>query len=145
MISHRVKYYPVCIMLAAILAGVYRNSHTEELGRLFTTPEERSKLDNLRNLPSSVIISAQPEDLHDVFEKKSGTESSTVAGLVYRKSGRSTVWINTAHVPASTVERQQLPVHADEAADGVVLIKIPEYGVSIKLRKEYMRYPQTEK
>ena len=136
MIFHRVKYYPVCIMLAAILAGVCRNSRTEELGRLFTTPEERSKLDNLRNLPSSAVVSAQPEDAHDVSEKKPGMESSTVAGLVYRKSGRSTVWVNDAHVPAGTVERQQLPVDADEVADGVVLIKIPDYGVSIKLRKE---------
>ena len=136
MIFHRVKYYPVCIMLAAILAGVCRNSRTEELGRLFTTPAERSKLDNLRNVHSSASFSAQPEAAHDVSEKKPGMESSTVAGLVYRKSGRSTVWVNDTHVPAGTVERQRLPVDADVMADGVVLIKIPDYGVSIRLRKE---------
>ena len=67
-----------CAAFAAFAAG------TEELGTLFTTPEERARLDKLRR--------GEPVDPRTGLAAVPGPRALT--GFVQRSDGRTTVWID---------------------------------------------------
>ena len=70
------------LMLAAPCAGAL------ELGTLFTTPEERARLDRLRRGEPDVPAASQDARAPD----------PAITGFVKRSDGRHTVWIDGAPV-----------------------------------------------
>lgn len=75
----------VFLALAAPCAGAL------ELGTLFTTPEERVRLERLRR--------GEPENT--VANEAARASNPTLTGFVKRSDGRHTVWIDGAPVPLS--------------------------------------------
>ena len=73
------------VALAAPCAGAL------ELGTLFTTPEERVRLDRLRR--------GEPET--PVATEGARALNPTLTGFVKRSDGRHTVWIDGAPMPVS--------------------------------------------
>ena len=62
-----------------------------ELGTLFTSPEERARLDRLRRGEPESTTAGQGE----------GAVNPTLTGFVKRSDGRHTVWIDGSPVPLS--------------------------------------------
>jgi hypothetical protein len=62
-----------------------------ELGTLFTTPDERVRLDRLRR--------GEPENPAQVENAR--PSNPTLTGFVKRSDGRNTVWIDGTPVPVS--------------------------------------------
>ena len=60
-----------------------------DLGTLFTTPEERARLDRLRR--------GEP-----ILESRGSTGQRAVTGYVKRSDGRSTVWIDGVPLQVAT-------------------------------------------
>jgi hypothetical protein len=104
---------------------------SEALGRMFFTPGERARLDELRHRP--------PQPPAEVAKPESPPPSSapryvTVDGVVRRSDGGSTVWLNNK------------PVHGQRAQDGLmvapargqppshVTVRDPETGRSIDVK-----------
>jgi hypothetical protein len=75
----------ILLALAAPCAGAV------ELGTLFTSPEERARLDRLRR--------GEPETSTAQVERSSTAPSLT--GFVKRSDGRNTVWIDGVPMPVS--------------------------------------------
>ncbi|MEP7068882.1 MAG: hypothetical protein ABI789_06565 [Usitatibacter sp.] len=75
----------VVAALAAPCAGAL------ELGTLFTTPEERARLDRLRR--------GEPESAS--VEHGASAVNHALTGFVKRSDGRHTVWIDGSPVPVS--------------------------------------------
>lgn len=75
----------VLLALAAPCAGAL------ELGTLFTTPEERVRLERLRR--------GEPENA--VAQETARAANPTLTGFVKRSDGRHTVWIDGAPMPMS--------------------------------------------
>jgi hypothetical protein len=75
----------VFLALAAPAAGAL------ELGTLFTTPEERARLDRLRR--------GEPDTTGTVESGRA--PNPTLTGYVKRSDGRNTVWIDGTPVPVS--------------------------------------------
>ena len=73
------RMMPVLLGLAALVPAPAADS--QELGRLFFTPEKRATLDRQRTLNIQEAQTLQ------------GTNMS-LDGVVYRSSGKATVWIN---------------------------------------------------
>src|SRR5260221_1345886 len=73
------------LALAAPCAGAL------ELGTLFTTPEERTRLDRLRR--------GEPEN--PAAAEGARPSNPTLTGFVKRSDGRNTVWIDRTPVPVS--------------------------------------------
>ncbi len=73
------------LALAAPCAGAF------ELGTLFTTPEERARLDRLRR--GEPEAAASTGSVREV--------APTLTGFVKRSDGRNTVWIDGTPVPVS--------------------------------------------
>jgi len=67
-----------------------------ELGTLFTTPEERARLDRMRR--------GEPE----VSSRPAHAGIPAVTGFVKRSDGRHTLWIDGAPVPVGSAEVTRL-------------------------------------
>lgn len=145
MITYQHRRCWLLMIMAFIIAVPCGNSYAEDFGRLFTTAEERSLLEKMRNKPSIRIDQMPPVDDHRIGEGKPVDSGIIVKGFVYRKSGRSTVWINNSHTFMDIINVQQLSDVADEAGTDSVLFNIPEYKVSIRLRTKEMHHPQESK
>lgn len=77
----------------ALCTGVHA---AETLGTLFTTPEERARLDQLRR--GDPVASAPAERAHE----------ARITGFVKRSDGRSTVWIDGLAVPIGSRDADRI-------------------------------------
>jgi hypothetical protein len=77
----------------ALCAGAHG---AETLGTLFTTPEERARLDQLRR--GDPVASTPAERAHE----------ARITGFVKRSDGRSTVWIDGLAVPIGSREAERI-------------------------------------
>lgn len=96
-------------LLALALLVPARAAESQELGRLFFTPEKRATLDRQRTLNIQEAQTLQ------------GTTMS-LDGVVYRSSGKATVWIN-----------QQAQVEGDSSRTGVSAAVSPKSPASAVL------------
>lgn len=93
-----------CTLCAALPA------HTQELGRLFLTPQQRQDLDRRRaaNIQEALVVQES---------------SLTVEGRVSRSSGKTTTWINRTpqHDSQSNKDPTQVTLPAGEGQPEVTL------------------------
>jgi len=83
-------------LAALVLALAAPAAHCVELGTLFTTPEERARLDRLRRGEPDATLGPL----------RAGTPVLT--GFVKRSDGRHTLWIDGTPVPAASPEAGRL-------------------------------------
>ena len=81
------------LLAAGIALGGATPAQSQELGRLFFTPEQRAALDARRKArvpdkPAAVPVTESP--------------TSRVDGAVQRSGGKSTVWVNGETIPENT-------------------------------------------
>jgi len=90
--AHRPK---VCARATSILAltTCVAVAQPQDLGRLFTTPEEREMLEALRRQPPKPQTEAAPV-VTPTVESAPVVPSVTMNGLVRRSRGRGMVWVN---------------------------------------------------
>jgi hypothetical protein len=79
----------VAALAITLAAGSAAGASLDALGTLFTTPQERDRLDRLRR--------GEPET--PVASDNTGRSQPTVTGFVRRSDGRNTVWIDGTPVP----------------------------------------------
>src|SRR5712691_2348930 len=103
-------------LAAALLALGAPAAQAMDFGTLFTSPEERARLDRLRR--------GEPE------APQAGTARSadpTVTGYVRRSDGRNTVWIDGRPVVVSSPEASALvesrPMRAPPLPDGSLKVE----------------------
>lgn len=122
-----------------ILAQICGESSAgEQLGRLFTTPEERRILDSMRKqLKDGFVGPFSVQSLNTGADEPTG-ETLLINGLVYRANGRNTVWINNARILFDNGDTRQQP--GAPGTTGDVLSESPDYWPSIKLHNRDTRY-----
>jgi len=90
------RYRPVLMVTMAVMWAVAIALPGAELGRLFTTPQERAALDKLRRAGPTPVAApeqlAPPEQPEQTL--KAQPQPITVNGLVRRSDGANTVWVN---------------------------------------------------
>ncbi len=126
------------LLITACLLGLLSPLNANELGRFFTTPEDRAMLDNMREAAANpVIVQDEPEPepvveeyVEPVLEPEEEVEipGITVNGVVYRQDGNSTAWLNGENTLEGDLESQYLSV------DGSA-IKGQNVPVQIKINK----------
>jgi len=130
----------VCLLLPGKLPA-------EELGRLFTTNQERQMLERLRHeppepvRPEPVIPEPEPEiveeDVPDLGVVK-------VKGLVYRKNGNNTAWINEGNTYEGNYTSEYIDISDDEIDSNRVPVKIPYNQTRIRLKVGQTYVPADE-
>ena len=110
-------------------------SCADELGRLFTTPAERNMLEKLRHEEPKKVEIPDIVVEENVAEKEVKPEGGiTINGLVYRKGGKSTAWINNSNTYEGDLSNQYLRINAENIEPEDVQIEIPGNTNNIKLK-----------
>lgn len=148
---NNIKHILGCyISLLVIMSSMHAvQAAPDDFGRLFTTPDERSALQELRNAepineePVKIII---PE-VDDLAEKKPvprNLEGITLNGLVVRKDGKSTVWLNGSNSYEGSLASEYFHIDTDDINNKKVLVKVPDVDLEIDLKVGQTYEPEDE-
>jgi hypothetical protein len=109
--------------LAAALAALPPSAAAQSIGRLFTTVEERLRLDEIRDyyVPERLARQLAPEPTRGAEPAPPPLPAATVNGVVKRSSGNDTVWIDGSSILAGQATAEGVQVLTDERGDGVRL------------------------
>ena len=140
--GYHARRAPVIMTAAFVLAQFCDISCADELGRLFTTPEERSLLDHLRNPALAGTNPAPPAVAPGTAEPEPGNHDIAVKGFVYRKHGRSTVWISRSHIRTHGARDLRLRITTDASDANDVLFDITDSRAAIRVHPEKISHPQ---
>ncbi len=134
------------ILLAAVQVLAINSVSAAPLeGRLFTTPAERARLDQLRLTSKPPSKQELLEDeTQDVVVAPVAPRSVSVQGYITRSDGKKgTVWINNTPVQendeAGEVQVKKLPQNGNQ-----VQISIPSIGRDLKLKAGQVYVPETD-
>ncbi len=132
-------------MTVAVLVSLpgFSEVQADPVGRLFTTPKERRMLEQARHAEpekEEVAVEVVPDVLEEfieeveVVEERPVIEGITVKGLVYRKNGKNTAWVNNSNTYEGDLASQHITVDPDKIDEDRVEVTIPEYTRKIELK-----------
>lgn len=135
----------IMLLVAVQVLAVGNVSAAPFEGRLFTTPAERARLDQLRltsKPPSKQEL--QDNQTEEVIVAPVAPRSVSVQGYITRSDGKKgTVWINNTPVQendaAGEVQVKKLPQNGNQ-----VQISIPAIGRDLKLKAGQVYVPETD-
>lgn len=119
----------VCLLLTGTVPAA-------ELGRLFTTKQERQMLERLRHEapePARLepVVIPEPEV---VEEEVPDVGVIKIKGLVYRKDGNNTAWINEGNTYEGNYTSEYINIRDGEINSNKVPVEIPYNQTRIKLK-----------
>lgn len=136
------------LLLAAALLSAAWPAAAETFGRLFTTPEERARLERLRHAPPVVeVAEPEPEPVAELPEVElppppppPPIPEVTVRGVVTRSSGNNAAWVNDANTLEGELLEQGLRVRRDRIHSAGVAIDLPDHEITVTLKPgEFLR------
>lgn len=139
----------ITLSLAAIFMLAAGGVLADELGgRLFTTPEQRMQLDQLRYHRQEIVVEVPeiaPEPEPAIVEVEL-IDPITVRGIVHRRGGSNTAWINDGATFRGDMQTQYFKVNPDDIdKKGYVRIRLPGERDSLRLRVGQSYEPSTGK
>ena len=140
------KLILIMLLTAAQVLAVGNVSAAPFEGRLFTTPAERARLDQLRltSKPPSKQELQDDQTQEIAAPEPLAPRSVSVQGYITRSDGKKgTVWINNTPVQendaAGEVQVKKLPQNGNQ-----VQISIPSIGRDLKLKAGQVYVPETD-
>ncbi len=130
-VVNRKRWHLVIAGLAAALVLVSFDAEAQRLGRLFSTPEERALLDELRR--ERKIVAPDPQ-VTEIVPDTPTVEQVTINGVVLRSGGTNSAWINGRQVDAGARTREGVRVDTSPADGGRVKITLPSGAETIDLK-----------
>ena len=137
-----VKLIPgIFLILSFALSGVpYAQAASDDFGRLFTTPEERRKLQTLRNARPEVKVEEVTEIFVEDIDENVGAieqpdlEGITLNGIVYRKGGNSTVWLNGTNSYEGNLASEYFRINEGDIDGEKVSVTVPDVDLEFDLK-----------
>lgn len=132
--SMQVKKSTLCGFILLLCLPGQAMPAGDQFGRLFTTPAQRERLDELRKVEPAQRVKV--EELSLVIDEVEETveipvDALTVRGLVHRSDGNSTAWINNSNTFEGGVASQYINI-GNIGSDNVE-ITIPTANKAVKL------------
>ena len=131
----------VLLLYSFVVSGTLNaQAASDDFGRLFTTPEERRKLQALRYAePEPEVIEEieiPVELIDEVAEEieEPDIEGITLNGLVYRKGSKSTVWINGTNSYEGSLASEYFRINTGEINGEKVSVTVPEVNLEFDLK-----------
>ena len=125
----------IFIFLCLIASSVF----ADNLGRIFTTAEDRQKLEKIRHTKVEVKkeeIEIEVAPIEPIIVKKEiiMREPITLRGLVHRSDGKSTAWVNDSNTFEGDYDSQVIQVPGDKIDVDQVTIIMPDDSSEVELR-----------
>jgi hypothetical protein len=125
----------VVLFFGFFLISFAQSTSAETLGRLFTTPAERARLEQLRHVPPVEEKQAEKEQEPTALPTEPvEIPNITVQGYVTRSDGSNTAWVNGQNSLDGDLESQHIRVPTRGIQGGRVSVQLPEGGRSVRLR-----------
>jgi hypothetical protein len=120
-------------LFACALGMWWPAGSAQELGRLFSTPDERAILDEIRRDRDMAIPESAPQPVATVEAPK--VEQLTIDGLVIRSGGANSAWINGRPVSDGWTTREGVRVDtASGQSGGTVKFTLPSGAGTVALK-----------
>ena len=136
-----------CLLFALLLMSEYCSAADEpQLGRLFTTKEQRQQLQQARARHSNAANRppSSPAQAGSLSEAATGRTDEapvvTLKGLIYKNDGAARVWVGTQH-GATALDYRELPATARPAR--ATAVRVPVAGKSVKLKPGQSYHPDS--
>ena len=146
--GYNVKWISSLLLMVLIFSLPPATLAADDLGRLFTTPQQRQTLEKLRSQKPVEEIKIPEftfaEPAVEAEENKPVIGGITVNGLVYRKGGKSTAWINSANTYEGNFGNQYIQIDANNIKPEDVEILIPINETKVKLKTGQTYDPETD-
>ncbi|MGH8570573.1 MAG: hypothetical protein ACREXU_21850 [Gammaproteobacteria bacterium] len=117
------------LALAAFAAIV----QAQDLGRLFTTPEEREMLEALRRQPPKPQAEAAPV-VTPAVESAPVAPNVTMNGLVRRSRGRGMVWVNGVTSLEGDLDAQGIEIDVGALRGTTLPVRIGDAPLAVGLK-----------
>ena len=154
---HRLPRRGMNWMIAALImiAEWCFSADEQQFGRLFTTPEQRQQLQELRADQRRGAVGGNDTEAgirgmagrHHTEQSKAGMSlgqrgpaSITLKGVIYKKDGAGMAFIGTQEGPAALDYRQ---LQAGEAPEDGFAVSVPVSGQSVKLKPGQSWHPES--
>lgn len=132
LLSKKAKMFPLAALGTAVILGILPpGADAQRLGRLFSTPDERALLDELRR--ERQIVDPDPQVVEVVPDVPS-VEQVTINGLVLRSGGPDSAWVNGRQVDGGARTRDGVRVDTSVTRGGRVKIILPSGAETIALK-----------
>ncbi len=128
----------LCTVLAA--TGWADRSVTQFTGRMFTTPEERNILDKMRQ---DIEKEAIQERMAEGPKTRRRASPLRVDGLVVRRDGQSTVWVDGRPVSSLKGREQGIRIESGHVEPAEVSVRLPDEAEPVHLRPGQRYNPRT--
>jgi len=131
------------------VCGFSTQSNAQQFGRFFTTPEERKHLEQLkRKKPAQVnVVDADDftpaEDTETVAVEPPPVNRVTLKGLVYRKDGARTAWVNDSNTYEGDPVIAYMKLEEGDILHNNVTLELPVGGAPVKLKVGQSYDPQS--
>ena len=148
----------ILLTYSFVLSGI-SNTHaaSDGFGRLFTTPGERKKLQELRHAVPKPEVEEAIEiivdeidavaEIDEVVEEKvepRDIEGITLNGIVYRKGNRSTVWLNGSNSYEGSLASEYFRINTSDISGEKVSVTVPEVNLGFDLKVGQTYEPNDE-
>ena len=133
-----------------MLSGISNaQAASDGFGRLFTTPEERKNLQELRYSAPEVekAVEVFVEEVEEFAEEKiepRDIEGITLNGIVYRKGNKSTVWLNGSNSYEGSLESEYFRINTSDINSEKVSVTVPEVDLGFDLKVGQTYEPNNE-
>ena len=129
----------LCTVLAA--TGWADRSVTQFTGRMFTTPEERNILDKMRQ--DIEKEASQQKRMAEGPKPIRRASPLRVDGLVVRRDGQSTVWVDGRPVSSLKGREQGIQIESGQVEPAEVSVRLPDKAEPVHLRPGQRYNPRT--
>ncbi|MEQ8288318.1 MAG: hypothetical protein RIB78_01210 [Gammaproteobacteria bacterium] len=129
-------------MLALLVGLVLPPSvPADSLGRIFTSEQDRNRLDYIRKQKPLVEKKmTDTEEVDEVFEEEQAEEEIVIRdtlnlkGFVRRSDGKNSAWINEGNTYEGDLDTIYIKVRPEDIGDDKVTINMPDNETRVRLK-----------
>jgi hypothetical protein len=141
----------IIFLLSFVFASISTTqAASDDFGRLFTTPDERKKLQTLRNSAPEIdeeieIIVEEFDVVEEEVKPPRDINGITLNGVVYRKGNKSTVWLNGSNSYEGNLSSEYYRINTKDINDKKVSVTVPEFDLQFDLKVGQTYEPNDER
>jgi len=111
---------------------------SDGFGRLFTTPEERRNLQIIRysepEIDEVIEIIVEVDEVAEEKAEPRDIDGITLNGIVYRKGGKSTAWLNGTNSYEGSLTSEYFRINTGDINSMKVSVTVPEASLEFDLK-----------
>ncbi len=129
----------ILLLCGLVMNGnVFVYAASDGFGRLFTTPEERRNLQVLRysepEIEEVIEIIVKVDEVAEDIPEPRDIDGITLNGIVYRKGGKSTAWLNGSNSYEGSLTSEYFRINTGDINSKKVSVTVPEASLEFDLK-----------